>query len=716
MRRRSRNFITDEVEDSNYWNTPAVDRKRTKILQEKCTFNITGNRTTSPGAPKKDFSEVGDRRKADLLNILHESILSTIEAHLKNEDESLTSLWKDSVSEFFNFKFSRNNVTKVLEMSASNCHLDTLSHNLNKFYHSIPEKSLFRTCILNQIFVDLPTQFTSNVLQIQQQSVYKGLRNSSKPLDYYLRDFGLIRDRLFETEVHVLNWFEENTKVHSGATKRLYVGTPDIMFWDYYKDTKNKFFEPVSPQTFENIRKRERIGFKKGDIFINEDDVELHDLKEKIQVDPQNQQFKDRIKDLEEKLVFVKHYKNLYVQEHLDLEHQPKKALSTLDFTNSQTAMDCHWTNFVVVIAAQKLIKIPPSLIACLVTPIKPLTLTKIEPIQYEKKIKRRTKKEIIHSGIPGRVTKPENHTIHKKKVKCKRKLSLIEPGVTSRFKPPVIYFHFVVRRSDEVHQTAPYVRWALDFLYIEHKLLAYNGLDELGTWSNGCGKHFKTYPTHYYMGDLKRRLKNIDDFSDLYWKFLPPHDAHNRCDAAAATWLLPQRKKIRNFCLLKSIGHLQFCIGDLKNTFMIEAEINHFPEPQVVTFDETFMRNAFEFSYSEPCLEIIYCKHRCKNKQTCAHACCKDIQKMCVKIDIKFRNGESEMKKVFLEESDPSSEEELLPSEKNIYKNPFKNPPKHHVRVTQSVCSSDFIYDYDYDGSSENDDDFQSDYDPLGN
>jgi len=48
--------------------------------------------------------------------------------------------------------------------------------------------------------------------------------------------------------------------------------------------------------------------------------------------------------------------------------------------------------------------------------------------------------------------------------------------------------------------------------------------------WSDGCGKHFKTYPTHFYLAELQQ------EFSiELKWSFLPANDAHNRADGAAA-------------------------------------------------------------------------------------------------------------------------------------------------------------------------------------
>lgn len=51
-----------------------------------------------------------------------------------------------------------------------------------------------------------------------------------------------------------------------------------------------------------------------------------------------------------------------------------------------------------------------------------------------------------------------------------------------------------------------------------------------------------------------------------ISWHFLPPRDAHNRADAAAAHFSTQITKAIRVTCLLNEVGHLQFISQNMKN------------------------------------------------------------------------------------------------------------------------------------------------------
>jgi hypothetical protein len=109
-----------------------------------------------------------------------------------------------------------------------------------------------------------------------------------------------------------------------------------------------------------------------------------------------------------------------------------------------------------------------------------------------------------------------------------------------------------------------------------------------------------------------------------LHWDFLPPGDAHNRCDASAANWKRPQKNLVRDFCVLTSVGHLAFACSEMKNSYIIEAEYMDFPDPLECLIDEPWMREAFHFDYGVPDEAVKTCKHQCKNKRTCKHDCCK--------------------------------------------------------------------------------------------
>jgi hypothetical protein len=121
-----------------------------------------------------------------------------------------------------------------------------------------------------------------------------------------------------------------------------------------------------------------------------------------------------------------------------------------------------------------------------------------------------------------------------------------------------------------------------------------------------------------------------------VHWDFLPPGDAHNRCDAAAAHWKRPQKKLIRDFAVLTTVGHLAFACTTLKNCYLIEAECTKFPDPLECLNDEPWMREAFHFDYGVPFTDTKYCAHENKLK----YQCCKKAPKLlpCVSIMVADR------------------------------------------------------------------------------
>jgi hypothetical protein len=125
-----------------------------------------------------------------------------------------------------------------------------------------------------------------------------------------------------------------------------------------------------------------------------------------------------------------------------------------------------------------------------------------------------------------------------------------------------------------------------------------------------------------------------------IHWDFLPPGDAHNRCDAAAAHWKKPQKTAIRDFCVLTTVGHLAFACSEMKNCYMIEAECHEFPDPLECLIEEPWIQTAFHFSYGVPEEEVKRCKCRCLDKTNCLHPCCKkETRRSCVKITIQDRD-----------------------------------------------------------------------------
>lgn len=109
--------------------------------------------------------------------------------------------------------------------------------------------------------------------------------------------------------------------------------------------------------------------------------------------------------------------------------------------------------------------------------------------------------------------------------------------------------------------QTHDYLMYFLDLLL---DIRVFDQHEYIKIWSDGCSKHFKTYPTHYYLGALQERSNSV--FS---WHFLPPNDAHNRADAAAAHFSGTIRRAIKSSFLLNEIGHLAYISAHMKNWFV---------------------------------------------------------------------------------------------------------------------------------------------------
>ena len=131
----------------------------------------------------------------------------------------------------------------------------------------------------------------------------------------------------------------------------------------------------------------------------------------------------------------------------------------------------------------------------------------------------------------------------------------------------------------------------------------------------------------------------NVEPNLRVHWDFLPPGDAHNRCDAAAAHWKRPQKKLIRDFSVLTTVGHLAFACASLKNCYLIEAECAKFPDPLECVVEEPWMRDAFHFDYGLPFTDTKYCAH--ENKMN--YACCKKgpLELPCVSMIVANREHE---------------------------------------------------------------------------
>lgn len=543
-----------------------------------------------------------------------------------------------------------------------------LVQNAARMLKSLPNTPV-RSAFLHELTLGLPCRHAATLLGMDPSNVSRASEYSDRPFVEFLRQLGFPRANREQSHQYLLDWLrdEKNCPFPSGSNCRAYFGSIDLMWAEYAGASLARAIPPLHMDVFERVRSREGVQLRSGDIFINRDEVELAELKAEIEAEPTTKEkHAKRVDELEKNLRFCKERKKLYRDAHQSLRGNAKKMIVTVDFTGTQTGMQDKFCNFVVVVCTDLPLQIPQQLANAVISGVEPDSLKKISKPQLEKRV-RRTKLQVAQEGR-GRKLLP-SFAQDKAKMARERKLPQREV-IGDEYKPSSTAFHFVLKRTKETpaKQTSPYVQWALDFLFQRHELA--NGFDEVHLFSDGCGKHFKTYPTHWYLADLQQHLRekkanrnsnnNMRNNSNnnrrstsenreaspehsfrIHWDFLPPGDAHNRCDAAAANWKRPQKKLIRDFCVLTTVGHLAFACSNLKNSYMIEAEYQQFPEPLDCLYEEPWMQSAFHFEYGVPFTAVKTCECRCKNKRSCLHRCCKQSPLLpCVSISIRDREG----------------------------------------------------------------------------
>lgn len=182
--------------------------------------------------------------------------------------------------------------------------------------------------------------------------------------------------------------------------------------------------------------------------------------------------------------------------------------------------------DFVLVVATRSPISIPDSMLDTKIVPTTPPSLHGHGQMVLDdsQKKKRRTKVEMMDvERAPVKPNLRDDIAKHHKK----KKLPQVVTN-TPHFKPALTYLHFVINRNAEIEnddgkmeevnisQTFDYVQWVLEFLE-DHEFFA--NFDRIKFWSDGCGKHFKTYASHFFMAAYQERL-NIS----LTWDFLAPN------------------------------------------------------------------------------------------------------------------------------------------------------------------------------------------------
>jgi hypothetical protein len=368
--------------------------------------------------------------------------------------------------------------------------------NASKMYKELP-KTPAKTAFLHDLTIGVPCNAAATALSLYPATVSRAIAYTGRPWVEFQRQLGFPRNNRAESHRFLLDWLKSdaNCPYPSGGNARCFIGSPAVMWAEYAVASLAKSIAPLQVDAFERVRSREGVQTRSGDIFINRDEVRLAELRAEVELIPElSEEYAEEIAELEKNLAFCKERKKLYRDTHQALKGNAKKMVVTIDFTGTQTGMQDKFYSFVVVICTDQPLRIPPDLANSIVQPEAPPMLKKVEKPVLEKK-KRKTKAETKATG-GGRKLKS---SFNQYKVKKAREPRLPQrEKISNEYKPSSTVFHFVLKRGEDTPgQTSPYVQWSMDFLFVKHNVGA--DFDEVHLFSDGCGKHFKTYPTHWY-------------------------------------------------------------------------------------------------------------------------------------------------------------------------------------------------------------------------
>jgi hypothetical protein len=505
-----------------------------------------------------------------------------------------------------------------------------LLKNLRAFYDSIPDNSPIRTSIIRTLFHDLPAKFISSFLGVDISSVYKATSDEREvpELRFYLTQLEFLRNRLGEREKTLFDWFIVRCTVPSGRNKRYYrFGTPESMWLEYASYCMKLSEDYIDEKLFHEIRKRERVGIIKADIFMNPLKQELSSAKSHLEelegtkkpwsakVTSEINVARKLIADIEKRLEWCNQRKLAYKQAHGALENDPETAVITLDFygtgktTVSQGDHDGDLVDLIVVIATKEELELPESLLADQIEAVAPIS-------SFAPDIAVKLITPVDRTPQRSYSKAPKEITSHVKSIKQQRMARKLAPLDTSDIKyvPALAYFHCISKKklpgNISVKQTHDFLMYFLNFLLCTHNLLC--DIGNFKIWSDGCGKHFKTYTSQFYISILQLKLEK-----KITWDFLPPNDAHNRADAQAGTFSQIINRAISNSFILTEIEHLLAISQHMKNCYKFEALHFDFPEHLSVSTKDSFIQDTFTISYGVPSKQWIGCEHKCQNKGT---------------------------------------------------------------------------------------------------
>lgn len=330
-------------------------------------------------------------------------------------------------------------------------------NNVTRMLKELPHTPV-RTAFLHDLTAGLPVTEAANALGVSHSIVSRASEYCDRGFVEYLRQLGFPRANRTSSHEFLLKWLCDplNCPVPSGWNTRCYTGSPDMMWAQYAGASLADAIAPLHEKTFHEVRRRENVGIRSGDIFINRDEVELAELKA-LDATEVSEEVAKRIAKLELNLKFCKERKLFYRQSHQALQYNSKKMIVTVDFTAAQTGMQDKFSNFVVVVCTDLPLSIPEELERAVAKPVEPQRLRKVEKPELEKG-KRKTKKQIAKTG-GGRKLLP-SWTEAKVKMARKKELPGLEAVGGVEYKPCSTVFHFVLQRTDSTPgQTSPYVQ-----------------------------------------------------------------------------------------------------------------------------------------------------------------------------------------------------------------------------------------------------------------
>jgi hypothetical protein len=542
---------------------------------------------------------------------------------------------------------------------------------LRTIFNDIPSNSPLRQSFIRYFQSTPLTQGqVGTLLGIDRTSVGRAFNDDTNPtLRYYFRDLGFRRNRLGMKRPCLVNWFTRHCGVPSGRLKRYFEskGTALSMYLSYVVDCREKELPYVGYTTFHFERKRERIGILKGDIFSNplvlekaKRTKELNAIEEEAasvrasiseiekQIEAENkkrhpktaklqgeleakqleiedmttekQDLNDRLDAIDSELEEGKKRKEEYRKAHVELmlPKNKKKAIITFDFFStgklSQSDSKSEFSSSVMVIATPSKLVVPPALVQQQIQPIAPDSL--LSPEVAELMLNRPTKEKVHVKRNESKINPKQSHVKYQASLDKATFMPPLEIRETAD-SPHYTYFHGLSNTTNDederVAQTHDYAVFALHYLLVKHKLL--KDYDTVEIWSDGCSKHFKCYATHFYVAILKSLAA-----LNLSWDFLPPNDAHNRADGAAAKLAVRIKQCVESTFLITEVGHIAAISGHLQNCYKFECAKELFPPridatPKPTT--DSFIQDAWTIKYHPPRKE-----KRCGEK----HGHCKSM------------------------------------------------------------------------------------------